>query len=100
MRHPQRASFSGHETFPVCNTWLKKAVDYADRDLQGAGEEHGAFNPERALVIPDVMLLGFGTACSLKATILGQIEVIAVRRVRETPCSLSYSIRLPLEELK
>ncbi len=32
MPHLERASFSGHETFPFRYTWLKKAIDHVDRD--------------------------------------------------------------------
>src|SRR5262245_17385173 len=32
MPHLERASFSGHETFPFRYTWLKKAVDHVARD--------------------------------------------------------------------
>lgn len=40
MPHFQRASFSGHETFPFRYTWLKKAVDQVTRDPRVFGREN------------------------------------------------------------
>jgi hypothetical protein len=39
MPHLERASFSGHETFPFRYTWLKKAVDHAARDPEIFGRD-------------------------------------------------------------
>jgi hypothetical protein len=39
MPHLERASFSGHETFPFRYTWLKKAVDHVSADPCVFGRE-------------------------------------------------------------
>ena len=39
MPHLERASFSGHETFPFRYTWLKKAVDHVGSDATVFGRE-------------------------------------------------------------
>lgn len=39
MPHLERASFSGHETFPFRYTWLKKAIDHVAEDPSVFGRE-------------------------------------------------------------
>lgn len=39
MPHLERASFSGHETFPFRYTWLKKAIDHVSEDATIFGQD-------------------------------------------------------------